>query len=103
MKRADDCQQLYAIGASGGHTPFDFRIGFFNDTPKITSEKELTIDRDILTEIILPPAAAKSLVLWLGNHVRGYEKKFGEIKLPVIPENQKTGSKAFPNETGMWT
>ena len=33
--KPDDFKQIYAIGAAGGHSPYDFRIGFYNDTPKM--------------------------------------------------------------------
>jgi hypothetical protein len=33
--KPENFRQIYAIGAAGGHSPYDFRIGFYNDTPKI--------------------------------------------------------------------
>ena len=32
--RSPDFKQVYAIGAIGGHSPYDFRIAFYNDSPK---------------------------------------------------------------------
>jgi hypothetical protein len=31
--KPEDCRQVYSIGAVGGHSPYDFRIGFYNDNP----------------------------------------------------------------------
>ncbi len=83
--RSPDFKQVYAIGAIGGHSPYDFRIAFYNDSPKSQVEggKSVTVmERKIDTEIILSPLAAKELANWLGEHIKDYEKVFGEIKRP---------------------
>ena len=83
--KSPDFKQIYAIGAIGGHSPYDFRIAFYNDSPKASIEegKSMTVmERRIDTEIILSPLAAKELAKWLGEHVNDYEKLFGEIKRP---------------------
>lgn len=84
-QKGRDFKQVYAIGAIGGHSPYDFRIAFYNDSPKAMIEdgKSITVmERVIDTEIILSPLAAKELSNWLREHVRDYEKLFGEIKRP---------------------
>jgi hypothetical protein len=83
--KSSDFKQVYAIGAIGGHSPYDFRIAFYNDSPKsmIEGGKSVTVmERKIDTEIILSPLAAKELASWLGEHIKDYEKHFGEIKRP---------------------
>jgi hypothetical protein len=83
--RSSDFKQVYAIGAIGGHSPYDFRIAFYNDSPKVIVEggKSVTVmERKIETEMILSPLAAKELASWLGEHIKDYEKLFGEIKRP---------------------
>jgi hypothetical protein len=83
--RSSDFKQVYAIGAIGGHSPYDFRIAFYNDSPKAIVEggKSMTVmERKIETEMILSPLAAKELASWLGEHIKDYEKLFGEIKRP---------------------
>lgn len=83
--KSPDFKQVYAIGAIGGHSPYDFRIAFYNDSPKSMQEdgKNVTImERRIDTEIILSPLAAKELANWLSEHIKDYEKLFGEIKRP---------------------
>ena len=81
--RSREFRQVYAIGAIGGHSPYDFRIAFYNDSPKIFTEGGKTLnmmERTMETEIILSPLAAKELSEWLNNHIKDYEKIFGEIK-----------------------
>ncbi len=83
--KSPEFKQVYAIGAIGGHSPYDFRIAFYNDSPKASAEdgKNVTImERKIDTEIILSPLAAKELANWLNEHIKDYEKLFGEIKRP---------------------
>jgi len=83
--KSPDFKQIYAIGAIGGHSPYDFRIAFYNDSPKASIEegKSMTVmERKIDAEIILSPLAAKELAKWLAEHVNDYEKLFGEIKRP---------------------
>jgi len=90
IMRSSDFKQLYAIGAIGGHSPYDFRIAFYNDSPKSMVEggKSVTVmERKIETEIILSPLAAKELAKWLGEHIKDYEKVFGEIKRPGSGSN----------------
>jgi hypothetical protein len=84
ITRSPDFKQVYAIGAIGGHSPYDFRIAFYNDSPKVLEgDKNTTVmERRIETEIILSPLAAKELSGWLSGHLRDYEKLFGEIKRP---------------------
>ncbi|VVB71894.1 Uncharacterised protein [uncultured archaeon] len=85
IKRSPEFKQVYAIGAIGGHSPYDFRIAFYNDSPKTLGEGSkgvATMERTIETEIILSPLAAKELATWLTDHIKDYEKLFGEIKRP---------------------
>ena len=83
--KSSDFKQVYAIGAIGGHSPYDFRIAFYNDSPRTLVEdgKNVTaMERKIDTEIILSPLAAKELANWLVEHIKDYEQVFGEIKRP---------------------
>ena len=91
ISKSSDFSQIYAIGAIGGHSPYDFRIAFYNDSPKTFVEdgKSMTVmERKIDTEIILSPLAAKELAQWLTEHIKDYEKVFGEIKRPgSVPQS----------------
>jgi len=84
ISKSKDFKQVYAIGAVGGHGPYDFRIAFYNDSPKSFSEsKDLqVIDRKIEVEIIISPLAAKELAKWLNAHVQDYERMFGKVEKP---------------------
>jgi hypothetical protein len=85
ITRSPEFKQFYDIGAIGGHSTYDFRIAFYNDSPKglAEGEKHVTVmERKIETEIILSPLAAKELSNWLSEHVKDYERIFGEIKRP---------------------
>jgi hypothetical protein len=85
ITRSSDFRQIYAIGAIGGHSPYDFRIAFYNDSPRAFVEggKQITVmERKIETEVILSPLAAKELATWLNTHINDYEKLFGEIQKP---------------------
>ncbi len=91
--RSPDFKQIYAIGAIGGHSPYDFRIAFYNDSPRTTKDggKSITVmERKIDMEVILSPLAAKELARWLGEHIQDYEKKFGEIKRPGTGAGEKS-------------
>jgi hypothetical protein len=85
ITKSPEFNQTYAVGAIGGHSPYDFRIAFYNDSPKMKIEggKQVTVmEREMRTEVILSPLAAKELSVWLSNHIKDYEKIFGEIKKP---------------------
>jgi hypothetical protein len=92
INRSPEFKQIYAIGAIGGHSPYDFRIAFYNDSPKALMEpgKQVTImEREIKAEVILSPLAAKELAIWLDSHIKDYEKIFGEIKKPGMNDPNK--------------
>ena len=81
IRKGKDFRQVYAIGATGGHTAYDFRLAFYNDTLKsFESGKALPeMERVLETEVILSPIAAKELAKWLMSRVDDYEKMFGDI------------------------
>jgi hypothetical protein len=92
INRSPEFKQVYAIGAIGGHSPYDFRIAFYNDSPNALMEpgKQVTVmEREIKAEVILSPLAAKELVTWLDSHIKDYEKIFGEIKKPGMNDSSK--------------
>jgi hypothetical protein len=82
--KPDDFKQVYSIGAVGGHSPYDFRIGFYNDTPLPADKasEEQVIQRRLETEVILSPLAAMELARWLNQHIHDYEATFGPIRRP---------------------
>lgn len=90
IRKPDDFKQVYSIGAMGGHSPYDFRIGFYNDTPKSfdSSSNRQIIQRNLETEIILSPIAAVELSRWLNQHIQEYEAVFGPIIRGHAPKKQ---------------
>lgn len=95
ITRSSEYRQIYAIGAIGGHSPYDFRISFYNDSPKsfIEGGKQLSmVERKIESEVIMSPLAAKELAEWLNNHIKDYERLFGEIKRPGKPQEPERSS-----------
>ncbi len=101
MKKDENFKQLYCIGASGGFTPFDFRISFYNDSATLEDGK-MKIDRTSSVEIILSPVAAKSLVQWLNTHVQNFEKQFGPINVPSQPKKSDQ-DELREGSAAMWT
>lgn len=94
--RPDDFKQVYSIGAIGGHSPYDFRIGFYNDSPRSFGDQpdSHVIERRVETEVILTPLAALELSRWLNQHIQDYENMFGPIsKMPVAEKPKSKPSK----------
>jgi hypothetical protein len=92
--KAECFKQIYAIGAAGGHSPYDFRIGFYNDTPKMFGDvpDSRIVERRVETEVILSPVAALELNHWLTQHINEYESVFGPIAR-AIPRSNKESTK----------
>ena len=88
--KPEDCRQVYSIGAVGGHSPYDFRIGFYNDNPRPGMDEDgvQVIQRKLETEVILSPLAALELSRWLNHHLKEYEAMFGPIPQPNRSENK---------------
>lgn len=100
--KPESFRQIYAIGAAGGHSPYDFRIGFYNDTPKMFGDasESRVIERRVETEIILSPVAALELNRWLSQHISEYESVFGPIAR-AIPRPKKEPTKSVDESTNI--
>ncbi|MDQ1275395.1 MAG: hypothetical protein QG610_968 [Euryarchaeota archaeon] len=98
--KPENFRQIYAIGAAGGHSPYDFRIGFYNDTPKMFGDasEARVIERSVETEVILSPVAALELNRWLTQHINEYESVFGPIAR-AIPRPRKETEKTIDEST----
>ena len=99
--RPDDFKQVYSIGAIGGHSPYDFRIGFYNDSPRAFGDMSDShvIERRVETEVILTPLAALELSRWLNQHIQDYENMFGPIsKVQPPAESPKAKSSKDSSE-----
>jgi Protein of unknown function (DUF3467) len=92
FRKSENFRQVYTIGAIGGHSPYDFRIGFYNDVSNPPENGNVgTVERIIETEIILSPVAALELNQWLSQHIQEYEENFGS---PVKASGEQ------PKQTG---
>jgi Protein of unknown function (DUF3467) len=89
VKKSENFRQIYTIGAVGGHSPYDFRIGFYNDANDVPENGSniMSVERKIETEVILSPVAALELNRWLSQQISGYEATFGSI---VKTNNEKS-------------
>ncbi|AAM32077.1 MULTISPECIES: DUF3467 domain-containing protein [Methanosarcina] len=101
--KPDDFKQIYAIGAAGGHSPYDFRIGFYNDTPKMfgDSSESRVIERRVEAEVILSPVAALELNRWLTQHINEYESVFGPIARAIPRTPRKEPAKSVDESTNI--
>jgi hypothetical protein len=81
IKKSENFRQIYTIGAVGGHSQYDFRIGFYNDANDVPENGSniMSVERKIETEIILSPVASLELSRWLAQHISEYEATFGSI------------------------
>jgi len=67
--RSPDFKTIYAVGAIGTWTPYDFRINFYNE--KVIEDEEEVFVND--TQVVLSPKATKEFALWLLQNVKDYE------------------------------
>lgn len=82
LKVNPEIKQIYATGAFGGFTPYDFRIVLYNDTPTPKDEfgEEMEFARIANHELIMSPIAAKELSVWLNERIGEFEGFFGVIE-----------------------
>ena len=96
LKKSPNFRRVYAVGAFGGHSQWDFRITFFNEAPRYPEEAALPlqvteVERIAEVEVILAPVAAKQLANWLNKLIAQYEQAFGEIKVGKKPSEEERG------------
>jgi len=81
--------QVYAIGALGNWTNYDFRIGFYSDVVPDPEKGEKNV-YVVNAQIMLTPRAVKELSEFLIKQVDEYEKKNGIIKTTnMLKESEK--------------
>lgn len=71
IKVPENMPKVYAIGAAGGFTPYDFRILFFDAGRQFPEGR---------VEVALSPLAAKELRDWLDGLVKEFEKSVRKIE-----------------------
>jgi hypothetical protein len=79
--RWDDSKMVsaYANVCNVAITREEFALVFGTNQTWNNAQKEIVIDLN--TRIMMNPFAAKRLALLLGNYLREYESRFGELKL----------------------
>lgn len=84
LKISEDSQQIYATGAFGGFTPYDFRIILYNES-LIPSDKEGEVEmvRDSEYQLVISPITAVQLRDWLSKQIKMYEEHVGKINNPL--------------------
>ncbi len=78
IQRTKEFRNIYAIGAFGGWTPYDFRMEVYSEILPGTEDAIMRMS-DAL--IIMTPKATKELHLWLAKNIEEYEKKNGVIEI----------------------
>ncbi|RJO68594.1 MAG: DUF3467 domain-containing protein [Myxococcales bacterium] len=81
---------VYANFIIANHSESEFMLDFIFVPPQAPKAK-------VLSRVVLSPAHAKRLNMLMGSQIAAYEKRFGEIRLPVPsqtkpkPEGGKEG------------
>lgn len=103
--KSDTFKTINVSGIFGGHRPGIFEVFVFSDEmePERALEtippnpEKMEYGRAIECRLVIDPFQAKSIALWLQQHVEEYEKQFGEIKVneetkkPSIEEAYRIG------------
>jgi hypothetical protein len=85
LVKTPDCKTIYAVGAAGGFTPYDFRMQLYNKYIEI-GEKQAA---EVVAELVLSPFALKEFTEWMTKQLGEYERLNGPIsphKTPGIPK-----------------
>ena len=70
-------------GVYGGFTgDGNFRMLLYNQQTMPTSDfKSFFIERSLKCNLVMSPVTLKTILLWMQEHLKKFEEKFGEIKL----------------------
>jgi hypothetical protein len=88
-----------ATGIFGGVDPNDARIIFFldrlepemnRDQPGRMRTKE--VNRELQVEVHMSPHVYKAMMIWMNKNVEQYEKRFGEIVMGGVSDDEPTQS-----------
>jgi hypothetical protein len=91
QRYSPDFRRTYSTGAMGGFDGYHFTITFFRDNVKYSKEPGTTptVDREIVSEVSLPPAALKEITRWLLQNVNEIEDRNGVIREPLLKTKSK--------------
>ncbi|MGA2627618.1 MAG: DUF3467 domain-containing protein [Candidatus Bathyarchaeia archaeon] len=81
-----DFKRVYSNGAIGGYDGYDFIITFFRDNIQYAQNVSTPphVEREIVSEIILPAPALKEITKWLLSRVNEIEEANGIIREPSL-------------------
>jgi len=81
-----DFKRVYSNGAIGGYDGYDFIITFFRDNIQYSQNVSAPphVEREIVSEIILPAPALKEITKWLLSRVNEIEEANGIIREPSL-------------------
>jgi len=85
VSKDQNYQTINLGGAIGGYRPGFFEMIIYSEElePEETMKTgSPTIKRVFKCRIVADPVQAKIFYTWLKNQIEGYEKTFGEIKVP---------------------
>jgi len=94
LLRSPDFKTIYAVGAIGNWTPYDFRINFYSE--KVMEDEEEAYVNN--TQVILSPQATKEFALWLMQNVKDYEATYGKSKMPNNSVSEVEDDSKFKSE-----
>lgn len=81
----EDSKQIYVTGATGGFTPYDFKIVLVNDIVTNEGHNEYTlIKKESSYQLVMSPFVAKQFSNFLDNMIKSFEEDNGKI----IEENE---------------
>ena len=100
VEKSQHYRTIIVSGVFGGHRPGFFEAVIYTDElvadealeHPMPKANKIYIKRTVQCRLLMNPFQAKSFAQWLVNHIKEYEKEFGEIKLPKQPSTEKTPS-----------
>lgn len=97
--KSPDYKYVYVTGVFGGLSPNDARMLFFLDRlepitsnePRPGTQKIKKIIRELQVEVHMTPHEFKNIAIWMNNHIKHYESRFGEITVKPKGDESPTG------------
>ncbi len=92
--RSPDFRTVYAVGAIGSWTPYDFRINFYSE--KVVEDDGEAYLND--TQVILSPQATKEFAYWLMQNINDYEVTYGKTGSRAGKSTQRPDESVFKGD-----
>jgi len=92
--RSPDFKTIYAVGAIGNWTPYDFRINFYSE--KVMEDEEESFIND--SQVILSPKATKEFALWLLQNIKEYESTYGKLRTGGTGGSEEPDDEKFKSD-----